>query len=324
MIELLHGNCLDLLPQIEEKSIDMIFADLPFGVTQQNWDEVIDLKSLWNQYLRVIKDDGAILLFAKPPFDKLLANSKLSIYRYDWIWEKTRATGHLNANKMPLQAHENICVFYKKQPVYTPQKTDGHKAVNKFYTRKSGKCYGSADKVGSGGGSTERFPRTVLKYPPVANKERRHSNQKPLPLLTHLIKTYSNAGDTILDNTMGSGSTGEACLMTGRKFIGMELEEATFISAKKHLFGIQGELKANSNTVERFSFGAIKAAKIKTSKTEYQIKSAIRNMKQTEQRITKAAVARIVGISREQLSRRYSHLFRCDVSCDKNSVSLDS
>lgn len=137
-IKLLHGDCLDLMPShIADASVDMILADLPFGTTRQTWDKVIDMQRLWREYERVIKPAGAIVLFAKPPFDKVLACSNLPLYRYDWVWEKTRATGHLNANKMPLQAHEYICVFYKQQPEYHPQKTQGHKPVNKFYTRHS-------------------------------------------------------------------------------------------------------------------------------------------------------------------------------------------
>ncbi|WP_019615498.1 DNA-methyltransferase [Psychromonas ossibalaenae] len=238
-MKLLQGDCLDLMAKLEDNSIDMVLADLPFGTTRQKWDKVIDMNALWEQYNRIVKDDGAIVLFAKPPFDKVLACSNLKTYRYDWIWEKTRATGHLNAGRMPMQAHEYLCVFYKRQPYYNPQKTKGNKPVNKFYTRKSGECYGGADKVKSGGGSTERHPRSVVKHAPVPNKERRHSNQKPLSLLLDMIKTYSKIGDVILDNTMGSGSVGEACLLTGRNFIGMEKTPLIFMGTKKHLLSIQ-------------------------------------------------------------------------------------
>lgn len=216
-------------------SIDMVLADLPFGTTKQKWDKVIDMPALWEQYSRIVKDNGAIVLFAKPPFDKVLSCSNLDMYRYDWIWEKTRATGHLNSGRMPLQAHENICVFYKKQPTYNPQKTTGHKPVNRFYTRKSGECYGGADKITEGGGNTDRHPRTVLTYAPVPTRERLHPNQKPVALLNNLILTYTKPGERVLDNTMGSGSCGESCHETGRDFIGMEKTPKIYDTAARRL-----------------------------------------------------------------------------------------
>lgn len=237
-MELLHGDCLELMAALPDNSVDMVLADLPFGTTKQSWDKVIDMSSLWKQYRRVVKQNGAIVLFAKPPFDKVLACSNLKMYRYDWIWEKTRPTGHLNAKKMPLQAHENICVFYKRLPHYDPQKTTGHKPVNAFYTRKSGECYGSASAVTSGGGSTERYPRTVLQYPPVPNNSRLHPNQKPVELLENMILTYTKPGQVVLDNTMGSGSTGEACFNTDRQFVGMEMTESIFNDAVERMVSL--------------------------------------------------------------------------------------
>lgn len=234
-IKLMHGDCLDLMPSLPNSSVDMVLADLPFGTTRQHWDKVIDPVALWREYRRVVKPDGAIVLFAKPPFDKVLAASNLTMYRYDWIWEKTRATGHLNASRMPLQAHEYICVFYQRQPEYHPQKTEGHKPVNAYYTRHSGECYGGADKHQSGGGNTDRHPRSVIKFAPVPNSERRHPNQKPVELLSMLIRTYTSPGQVVLDNTMGSGSTMEACIETGRDGIGMEKVEGTFSSANDYI-----------------------------------------------------------------------------------------
>ena len=150
-------------------------------------------QKLWKQYQRIVKDNGAIVLFAKPPFDKILAHSNIDNYRYDWVWEKTRATGHLNARRMPMQAHENVCVFYAKQPLYIPQMSTGHKPMNNYYSSHLGECYGKSS-VMAGGGSTERFPRSVLKYPPVPNKDRLHPNQKPVALLEFFIKTYTKEG----------------------------------------------------------------------------------------------------------------------------------
>lgn len=234
-MQILNGDCLSLMPQIKTASIDMVLADLPFGTTRQKWDKVLDMKKLWGEYERVIKPNGAIVLFAKPPFDKVLACSNLNLYRYDWIWEKTRATGHLNAKRMPLQAHENLCVFYKRQPQYTPQRSQGHKPVNSYYTRHSGECYGGADAICSGGGSTERYPRSVLRYAPVPNTERLHPNQKPVELLTHLLLTYTSEGQTVLDNTMGAGSTLCACRNTGRHGIGIESDQDIFKIAARRL-----------------------------------------------------------------------------------------
>lgn len=229
------GDCLDLMPEIPDGSIDMVLADLPFGTTRQKWDTVIDMDRLWKEYKRVAKPNAAIVLFAKPPFDKVLACSNLPMYRYDWIWEKTRATGHLNANRMPLQAHENICVFYRNLPEYHPQKTEGHKPVNAYYTRHSGECYGGADQQKTGGGNTDRHPRSVLKYAPVSNQDRLHPNQKPVDLLQHLIRTYTSEGQTVLDNTTGAASTLVAAAEIGRYCIGMESDPVIYETAKARL-----------------------------------------------------------------------------------------
>jgi len=234
-VTLLEGDCIQLMSNIKSGSIDMILADLPFGTTRQSWDKVIDVRQLWGQYERIIKQNGAIVLFAKPPFDKMLACSKLELYRYDWIWEKTRASGHLNANKMPLQAHEYMCVFYKKAPIYIPQKTELGIPVNQFYSRHSGECYGSAGALRVGGGNTDRYPRSVIRCQPVSNGERWHPNQKPVELLKLLIRSYTKKGQLILDNTMGSGSTIVASAITGRRCIGMENDTRIFKTAKKRL-----------------------------------------------------------------------------------------
>lgn len=242
MIKILNGDCLELMSLIDNESIDMILADLPFGTTQQNWDKIINMRYLWKEYERIIKPNGAICLFAKPPFDKALAYSNIKLYRYDWVWEKTRATGHLNANRMPLQAHEYICVFYKKQPEYHPQKTTGHKPVNAFYTRHGGDCYGQSIIAQSGGGNTDRYPRSIYKCQPVSSKNRLHANQKPIKLLKYLILTYTSTGQTVLDNTMGSGSTLVACKMTGRNGIGIEKNVSFFETAKIRLFGNKSDV----------------------------------------------------------------------------------
>lgn len=237
---LLCGDCLELMPGIPAGTVDMVLADLPFGTTRQKWDILLDMSRLWEEYTRVAKPNAAIVLFAKPPFDKMLANSNGADYRYDWVWEKSRATGHLNANRMPLQAHEYICVFYRKPPIYIPQKSGGHAPVNAYYTRKSGACYGNAARITNGGGSTERYPRSVLKYAPVPISERLHPNQKPVELLKYLIQTYTRPGGTVLDNVMGAGSTPAACIATERKCIGMEKDADIYNAAKIRLTGKRG------------------------------------------------------------------------------------
>lgn len=235
-MKLLHGDCLELLPDIPDKSIDMIFTDLDYGTTQNEWDVLIDLDKLWLQYDRIIKDNGCIALWAQSPFDKILASSNLKIYRYEWIIEKTKATGHFNAYKMPMKAHENVLIFYKHLPIYNPQKTTGHKPVNTYTKHTSdGSNYGKS-KIGiSGGGSTERFPRDVLTFSWDTQKSALHPTQKPIKACKYFIATYTNVDDVVLDNCMGSGTTGLACLQIGREFIGMEKEQKYFEIAERRL-----------------------------------------------------------------------------------------
>ena len=231
------GDCIDLMHErIPDKSVDMIFTDLPYGTTQCKWDTPINLTELWVQYNRVIKDRGAILLFAQTPFDKILGASNIRRLRYEWIYEKTHATGHLNAKKMPMKAHENILVFYKKSPTYNPQKTQGHKPTNPF-TKKvrngtaDGPIYGSTKEV-SNGGSTLRYPRSVIKFSSDKQRTHLHPTQKPLALIEYMIKTYTNKGDLILDSCCGSGTTGLGAKNLGRNYIMMEKDPKYFEIAK--------------------------------------------------------------------------------------------
>lgn len=232
---LIHGDCLDEIPKLQAGSIDLVLADPPYGVTRNKWDCRIDLARLWPELRRVAKPSAAMLFTASPPYDKVLAMSNASEYRYDWVWEKTNATGHLNASRMPLKAHENVLVFYREPPLYQPQKTTGHKPVNSFYTRHSGSNYGEADAARSGGGSTERFPRTVLKFASDKQRYHAHPTQKPLALLRYMIRTYTQPGDTVLDFCMGSGSTGIACTLEGRRFVGIELDKDAFAVARERI-----------------------------------------------------------------------------------------
>lgn len=220
---IIHGDCLEVMNQIPSGTVDMILCDLPYGTTANDWDSVIPLDQLWAHYKRVIKDNGAIVLTAQTPFDKVLALSNLQMLRYEWIWIKSNPTGFLNANKMPLKAHENILVFYKNLPTFNPQKTHGHKPVNRYKKHSSdGSNYGKTVIGTEGGGQTDRYPVDLLYFP--RDAERLHPTQKPEDLFRYLIKTYTNEGDTVLDNCIGSGTTAAAAISCGRNFIGIEKE----------------------------------------------------------------------------------------------------
>lgn len=226
---LMFGDCLERMKEIPDGSVDLILTDLPFGTTQNSWDSVIGLDLMWKEVDRISKNKTAQLFFAQTPFDKVLGVSNLKRLKYEWIWEKTTATGHLNAKKMPMKAHENILVFYDKLPTYNPQKTTGHKPANSYTKHQDdGSNYGSTQVGISGGGQTDRYPRSVQVFKTDKQKVSLHPTQKPVALLEYLIKTYSNEGNNVLDFTFGSCSTGVACLNTKRKFIGIEMDEKYF------------------------------------------------------------------------------------------------
>ena len=234
-IELWHGDCLELMKNIPDGSVDMILCDLPYGTTRNKWDSIIPLDRLWERYKRVIKENGAIVLFSAEPFTSLLITSNIQWFRYDLIWSKTQGSDFLNANRKPLRSHENICVFYKKQPTYNPQKTDG-----KPYKAKSGENTSTNFGKFNGNHYTEnkdgkRCPLSVLQFSGEHNRGKQHPTQKPTDLLEYLIKTYTNEGEIVLDNSMGSGSCGVACANTNRNFIGIELDEGYFNIAKKRI-----------------------------------------------------------------------------------------
>ncbi|PES44475.1 site-specific DNA-methyltransferase [Bacillus cereus] len=229
---------------LQDKSVDMILCDLPYGVTQNKWDVVIPFDELWKQYERVIKDNGAIVLTAAQPFSAQLIVSNPKLFRYEWIWEKTAATGHLNAKKMPMRAHENILIFYKKLPTYNPMKTTGHAPVNSYTKHQDdGSNYGKT-KIGvSGGGSTERYPRSVQRFATDKQKESIHPTQKPVALFEYLIKTYTNEGETVLDNCIGSGTTAVAAINTNRNFIGFEISKEYCAAANRRIDNLQQVLQ---------------------------------------------------------------------------------
>lgn len=226
------GDCLEVMLEIPNESIDMILCDLPYGKTSRNkWDIVISFDELWKQYKRIIKNSGAIVLTCMEPFTSQLIVSNIEMFRHDLIWIKNRKTGFLNAKKMPLRQHENILVFYKSLPVYNPQKTQGHKPVNSFTKHSSdGTNYGETKLEFKGGGQTDRYPSSIVNIKCVDNdsKQRIHPTQKPVELFEYLIKTYSNEGMIVLDNCIGSGTTAIACLHLKRNFIGIEKDEKYF------------------------------------------------------------------------------------------------
>lgn len=232
-----QGDCLDLMQNIPDGSVDMVLTDPPYGTTQCKWDSVIPFEPMWEQLHRVTKHNGAVCLFGNEPFSSFLRVSNIRNYKYDWVWVKSTPTGSLNCNKQPLRVFEKISVFYRKQPMYTPLKTSGHprKVSTATHKRNSIKTelYGSHGLTNYD--STERYPVNVLYFPTDKQKTALHPTQKPVALLEYLIKTYTHKGEIVLDFTMGSGSTGVACLRTGRKFIGIEKDMKYFGIAEKRI-----------------------------------------------------------------------------------------
>ena len=234
-INLYQGDCLEIMKQIKDKSIDMILCDLPYGTTKCSWDIVIPFDKLWFQYERIIKENGAIVLFGSEPFSSKLRISNLRMYKYDWIWKKTKAQGFLNSKKMPLKDYENICVFYKRLPVYNPQGIIYGNFQNDRKSKyiKGEDIYGKEKEFGIS--HMSNFPKQIIEFSNPSGKGQLHPTQKPVELLEYLIKTYTNENDLVLDNCMGSGSTGVACKNLNRNFIGIELDENYFKIAKERI-----------------------------------------------------------------------------------------
>lgn len=238
-----NENCLEGMKRIDDKFVDCIICDLPYEVLNKSnenakWDTVIPFDKLWEQYNRIIKDDGAILLFGQGMFTAQLMMSNPSMWRYNLIWKKgNRSTGFLNAKRMPLRNHEDIMVFYKNLPTYNPQKTKGAKNHSRGYMKNEQKnrCYGTYDPKGS------EDDLSGMKYPTsIIDVDKEHGNtfhptQKPVELISYLVKTYTNEGDLVLDNCMGSGTTAVACIQEKRNFIGFELNEEYFNKANERI-----------------------------------------------------------------------------------------
>ena len=233
-INLMQGDCLELMKSVPDCSVDMILADLPYGTTQCARDVVIPFDALWLEYLRIAKPEAAIVLCAAQPFASMVVASNPKHYRYEWIWEKGNATGFLNAKKQPLRAHESAQVFYRQQPVYNPQMSSGHERKTAKRKTVNSECYGKALELVEYD-STERYPRSVQFFSSDKQFGSFHPTQKPVAWMEFLIKTYTNEGQTVMDNTMGSGTAGVACSKAGRKFIGIEMDEKYFRIAKDRI-----------------------------------------------------------------------------------------
>lgn len=223
-----EGDCLQVMKGIPDKSVDMILCDLPYGTTACKWDTIIPFEPLWEQYKRIIKDNGAIVLTASQPFTSALVMSNVKWFRYEWIWEKHKGTNIFNANKMPLKIHENILIFYKNPCIYNAQKKEGFidNRRGSHNIRKEG-VFGKEEpiKYSKDYEPTKRLPVSIQKFSNHNQKENRfHPTQKPVALFEYLIKTYTNEGDLVLDNCAGSGTTGVACQNLKRNFILIEQE----------------------------------------------------------------------------------------------------
>ena len=242
-MKLINGDCLEEMRKIEDGSIDMILCDLPYGTTACKWDTIIPFDKLWEQYNRIIKPNGVIALFGTEPFSSLLRCSNLKYYKYDLVWDKVKPGNPLIAKHRPLNHHENISIFYKKAGKYNP-------IMEKRTTPKTSKNYKKSNiyientikEQKEKTTYTHKYPKAILKFSNANQKGKVHPTQKPVELLEYLIKTYTNEGETVLDNCTGSGSTGVACVNTNRRFIGIELDKNYFEIAKKRIEEAKNEV----------------------------------------------------------------------------------
>ena len=235
---LILGDCLEVMKGIPDKSVDMILCDLPYGITACKWDTCIPFEPMWEQLKRITKKNGAIVLFGSQPFTSALVMSNPKMFKYEWVWDKVKATGHLNAKKQPLRRLENILVFYSEQTTYNPQMVDKgrvrkDKPRNKVYLGDGKQVYGTLKAVG--GEYTDFYPDQIIQISNASQKDKLHPTQKPVALMEYLIKTYTQERETVLDFTMGSGTTGVACKNLNRNFIGIEKDENYFKIAEERI-----------------------------------------------------------------------------------------
>lgn len=259
-VSLYQGDCLDIMPTLPAASVDLVLCDLPYGTTACKWDAVIAPARLWPEYIRVTKSNAAVLLNGSQPFTSALGASNLSMLKYAWVWEKARPTDFLQAKHKPLKGFEDILVFYRERPVYHPQGTTAiDRAVKNTGTKARGRN-GSKDNADhsfhgtvTGADENDCYKQTVTGYPRgiirfAQDSNALHPTQKPVALMEYLIRTYTNPGDTVLDNCMGSGTTGVACVNTGRSFIGIEKDPGYFTTASARIAAVQKEVHPDAGT----------------------------------------------------------------------------
>lgn len=228
-----NSDCLEILPSILPNSIDFVLTDLPYGMTDNKWDEIIQFEIMWSHLKRICKPNAAIVLHSMQPFTAKLIMSNLKMFKYCWVWEKNCPTGHLLAKKMPMRSHEDICVFYERQCLYKPQMRTGFKPYTKVSSGTYSSNYNGGNKPHITVSDGSRYPLSYLRF--TRDKQRKHPTQKPVALAEYLIKTYSNKGDMVLDFTMGSGTTGVASKRLSRNFIGIEREKTYFEIAAERI-----------------------------------------------------------------------------------------
>jgi site-specific DNA-methyltransferase (adenine-specific) len=240
-VELFHGDCLEVMKLIPDGHIDMILCDLPYGTTACKWDSVIPFEPLWAHYKRIIKKNGAIVLTASQPFTSALISSNVADFRYSLVWDKVGTTGFQTAKVMPLRRHEDICVFYQRKPTYNPKMETRGPVRKKGGSKVDNGCYGGLRSVQAE--NNTYYPTSIVTISNAVKIGLQHPTQKPVALMEYLIKTYTNEGERVLDNCMGSGTTGVACVNLGRSFIGIEKDHEYFDIAQRRIAEAQGKIE---------------------------------------------------------------------------------
>ena len=328
-IQLYLGDCLHVMPKLPDGCVDAIIADLPYGLTELEWDTVIPFDALWREYWRLLKPNGAVVLTAVQPFSARLVCSQIEYYKYSWYWRKPKPSGFVHAKNMPLRDCEEMCVFSKgkvyhsdpkgrKMP-YFPQGTVETSPRFKRGRKVNGQSvFRNTPDHEDYYSTVTNYPRQVLDF--ACEPKPMHATQKPVELMEYLIKTYTRPGAVVLDNTMGSGTTGVACVNTGRKFVGIEKERAFFEAAKARIYGLTGaDIDESAHVI-----GARKTHFLRSSKQELAILAAIATARKAGKKITKTMIAEAVGISRQQISQRYGHLFAGEGADNKISGANSS